>query len=355
MLRQVSQASGGVLKPWGYVSPEVVDQDSFREFLDLWGVRYLMVRSESSQPLARHYEQIGSLAGASVFENEQARPRLFAALSPEDITQETFEGRLSMSGYALARDSPQGGNHPGMALHTWWQCQNSLSKDYTLYVHYLDEAGELIGQDDHMLGMRSLSESFPTSSWRCPGYYWDVSYVPTEALRDNELRVALGLWIPETGERLEASGELAIDEFGRVGLEIEGVDEVTTPPGEIYFDEYGHAWLESRGRSSSSATVELLHYEGDRIGADVDFQRDGVLIHATSYVPGWRATVDGVPEPIVQVAGFLQAVVVPEGHHRVELWYAPASVKWGCGLSLCSLALLILLCLGPLRPRSEAN
>jgi hypothetical protein len=37
MLDQVSQVSEGVLKPWGYISPEVVEQSRFRELLNLWG------------------------------------------------------------------------------------------------------------------------------------------------------------------------------------------------------------------------------------------------------------------------------------------------------------------------------
>jgi Bacterial membrane protein YfhO len=76
----------------------------------------------------------------------------------------------------------------------------------------------------------------------------------------------------------------------------------------------------------------------NRMELEVDLQSRGLLVLSENYYPGWRATIDGQSAPIYRVDSGLRGLVVPRGHSRVVLRYAPASVYWG-GL-LTSLAFL---------------
>jgi membrane protein YfhO len=62
---------------------------------------------------------------------------------------------------------------------------------------------------------------------------------------------------------------------------------------------------------------------------EVDVQSRGLLVLSENYYPGWRATIDGQNAPVYRVDSGLRGLVVPRGHSRVVLRYAPASVYWG--------------------------
>ena len=55
----------------------------------------------------------------------------------------------------------------------------------------------------------------------------------------------------------------------------------------------------------------------------------GSWLLSENYYPGWRATIDDQTAPIYRVDSGLRGLVVPRGHSRVVLRYAPASVYWG--------------------------
>jgi len=60
--------------------------------------------------------------------------------------------------------------------------------------------------------------------------------------------------------------------------------------------------------------------------------------------PGWRATVDGRPEPIESIAGVFRAVRVGAGEHRVEFRYAPRAASLGAGITAITVLVLIAAC-----------
>ncbi len=63
-----------------------------------------------------------------------------------------------------------------------------------------------------------------------------------------------------------------------------------------------------------------------------------LLVLAHAHAPGWRATVDGQPVPLLKANYAFQAVVVPAGSHRVELRYRDRFL--GAGALLSGLSLL---------------
>lgn len=187
-----------------------------------------------------------------------------------------FGGALTLVNYFM-----RGGPDEHKVLVTGWICERPIPKDYTLYVHFVDRSGNLLAQDDHRLGERSPGGPWPTSQWHCPGYYVDETYVPRDAIQFEELRVGLGLWIPETGERLFPFGPLMVDSFGRTILEIAVKDHAVESEGMLLVDEYRRTWVDCHHEAICREGVRLLRYEGDRIEAEVTFDREGLLVHAT--------------------------------------------------------------------------
>jgi hypothetical protein len=77
----------------------------------------------------------------------------------------------------------------------------------------------------------------------------------------------------------------------------------------------------------------------DRTGLSVTATSDSVLVVADTDYPGWEATVDGKPAPILRANGAFRAVEVPAGTHRVEFAFHPAFAGSGALVSLLFLAL----------------
>jgi len=66
----------------------------------------------------------------------------------------------------------------------------------------------------------------------------------------------------------------------------------------------------------------------------VDTAAPALLVQAESYAPGWVATIDGEPADIHRVNWTFRGVVVPPGHHTVELEYQPQWLSASLPVSL---------------------
>jgi hypothetical protein len=87
------------------------------------------------------------------------------------------------------------------------------------------------------------------------------------------------------------------------------------------------------GGSGSRTESRLVEHAPDRVQADVDTDVPAYLVVVDAWAPGWRASVDGVPAPVVRANLAFRAVPVSPGHHRVELRYRPRSVRDGLVVS----------------------
>jgi hypothetical protein len=67
---------------------------------------------------------------------------------------------------------------------------------------------------------------------------------------------------------------------------------------------------------------------------------DAWLVLSDTYYPGWVASIDGQPAPVLRGDVLFRVVQVPVGEHDVELRFEPTSVKLGLLISLIVLALL---------------
>jgi hypothetical protein len=82
----------------------------------------------------------------------------------------------------------------------------------------------------------------------------------------------------------------------------------------------------------------------DRLSVAAELNRDGYVVLVEAYEPGWRATLDGRPAPVLRANVLFRAVPVPAGAHRLELRYRPGSALAGsvvsaAGLVACALLL----------------
>lgn len=85
--------------------------------------------------------------------------------------------------------------------------------------------------------------------------------------------------------------------------------------------------------------VKIVRYEGNRIEAQVQ-GAGGLLVFSELDYPGWRATLDGEPVPILRADYVLRALCVPAGEHRVVMVYDPPLLK--IGLAITGLTLLLI-------------
>jgi hypothetical protein len=93
-----------------------------------------------------------------------------------------------------------------------------------------------------------------------------------------------------------------------------------------------------------AANVRVEALLPDRTVLAAELSGPGHVVLVDTFDPGWRATVDGVPAPVVRANVAFQAVAVTAGAHRIELVYRPRSLV--VGLAVTGAALGVALVVG---------
>ncbi len=78
----------------------------------------------------------------------------------------------------------------------------------------------------------------------------------------------------------------------------------------------------------------------ERVSIETTSDRRAVLVLNDMHAPGWRATVDGRPAPILHANYLARGVWVPEGTHRVEFAYRTPMLLEGWGVAAAGAAAL---------------
>lgn len=89
--------------------------------------------------------------------------------------------------------------------------------------------------------------------------------------------------------------------------------------------------------------VTRLELAPDRVRLEAELSGPGYVVLVDSWDPGWQATVDGRPAPVLRANVAFRAVPVPAGRHAIEQRYRPRSVTLGLLISLASLAVALTL------------
>jgi hypothetical protein len=91
--------------------------------------------------------------------------------------------------------------------------------------------------------------------------------------------------------------------------------------------------------AEGSAGVARYRPQGEQaIVVEVDARRPAMVLIRNPYDPGWSATVDGEPAPVLVADYAVTAVAVPPGHHVVRLAYDDPSIGLGLAGSAVALA-----------------
>jgi hypothetical protein len=114
------------------------------------------------------------------------------------------------------------------------------------------------------------------------------------------------------------------------------------------FDPQRHVLLEdpprallraARARQADpSAAVEVERYEEERVVLRTRGRRAGVVVLTDAYDPGWEATLDARPVPLLRANVAFRGVAVPPGEHVIEMRYRPATLRWGALAALAAAA-----------------
>ncbi len=115
-------------------------------------------------------------------------PRVMSPPPVETVVDVGFGDALRLHGYTLRTDAE------GLSVDVVWAADAPVTESYTVFVHLVDEAGEIQQQRDSV----PMSGRYPTNLW-LPGEY------VTDTFRfegGDEVVLRLGWYLPQTGARL---------------------------------------------------------------------------------------------------------------------------------------------------------
>lgn len=81
--------------------------------------------------------------------------------------------------------------------------------------------------------------------------------------------------------------------------------------------------LPARLAKGEVGMVDVLRYDDARVELHTQVREKSCLILADQAYPGWRATVDGEPAPILRADGLFRALILGPGEHIVAFEYTP--------------------------------
>jgi hypothetical protein len=73
----------------------------------------------------------------------------------------------------------------------------------------------------------------------------------------------------------------------------------------------------------------------------IDTPVPALLVMSETYYPGWQATIDGRPAPVLRANYVLRAIPVPAGPHTIQLLFRPLSFTIGAIVTSLTVAALI--------------
>ncbi len=81
----------------------------------------------------------------------------------------------------------------------------------------------------------------------------------------------------------------------------------------------------------------MVSLQPNRLRLKVEARRPSFLVLSEVYYPGWEATVDGKPAPLLKADYILRGIPVMPGEHSVELRFRPRTLIWGLAISALAL------------------
>lgn len=104
--------------------------------------------------------------------------------------------------------------------------------------------------------------------------------------------------------------------------------------------------------SQAGSHAAVTGYSPDEVTVDVTAASAALLVLSETYYPGWKARVDGVEQPVLEVNLCQRAVEIPAGRHSVKFVFESPKVRAGFALAVCS---LLALCAGAFITRKRTS
>ncbi len=120
--------------------------------------------------------------------------------APKESLDVTFGERVRLVGYDLDATSVRPGTSLPLILH--WRVRGELERDYTVFVHLVDDQEQIVGQRD----APPLNGDYPTSFWGGGDNLMDEYHLQVrEDAAPGSCRLFVGFYDPTTGQRLPLS------------------------------------------------------------------------------------------------------------------------------------------------------
>ena len=126
----------------------------------------------------------------------------------------------------------------------------------------------------------------------------------------------------------------------RSAADPEATLRILLDPGFAPRSEVVLAAARGRGQAASPGAddVRVVSRRLDAIEVEAQLAAAGVLVVLEAFEPGWVATVDAAPAPVLRANGLFRAVRLEAGRHRVRFAYRPRPVAYGAAISAFGLA-----------------
>lgn len=133
-------------------------------------------------------------------------PIAYSVPNVENARQDRFGDQIELIGYALDRSTARPGEP--VRLRLYWRAVRQPDRAYTVFAHMRDASGRIVTQADG----QPQADQYPTSFWDAGEVVIDdrVFDVPLDAI--GTLKIFMGLYDPESGQRLPVIGGSAPDE-----------------------------------------------------------------------------------------------------------------------------------------------
>jgi hypothetical protein len=241
------------------------------------------------------------------------------SLSPENRGpyDPILRGRLAFPNTQLLSNTPGFNQHLGRSVPRYEQLDEKLG-----WFSWVYKDRDILGWSKRPTLLRTLgidrvvSDSFlpapkPFQSLeKSPLPAWDLPGCAPRAQWVGRARVLA--W-PEVLDRLEGSG----------------------------FQPLHEAWLDKPPafplRPSPQASVETLAWAETRLAVRSRAPTDGLVVLRKTFLPGWKAFVDGKKADILRCDGVLIGVPVPAGENTLFLVFHPSGLRLGFFLALAFL------------------
>lgn len=93
--------------------------------------------------------------------------------------------------------------------------------------------------------------------------------------------------------------------------------------------------------AAPAESARIVSYTSQRVTIEAETGAPTVLMLNDTNFPGWRATLNGEPTPILQADYLFRGIVLPAGKNVVEFSYKPHSFRLGALISILALIILM--------------